>query len=255
MDLFKAQRTLTEIAKGGMHGAKPIRLRGRNAAISTSAETVWQQGAAYPALLSAAATFEAVSSSANDTSAGTGARTVVVEGLDSNFDYQSETITLSGASAVDTSNTYLAINRAYVATVGSGKVNAGNIDIQVDGGGNIHRSIEANQGLLSHDYDYAHTVARRHLLFIYDFLLSLKGGSDGAQVYLRTEDSNGLVNEIPVCYLEPGTDSPVYLPRPLPLVVQEKTLVELRVDADGGVGDFVAESNCVLYGLDSRLLP
>lgn len=69
------------------------------------------------------------SSSANDASAGTGARTVKIWGLNSSYAEISETVTLNGTSAVNTANSYIAVNHMQVMTVGSGGVNAGAIQL------------------------------------------------------------------------------------------------------------------------------
>ncbi len=57
--------------------------------------------------------------------AGTGARTVSVQGLDENWDLASETVTLNGTTDVATTITYVRIFRLIVLTVGSGGGNAG----------------------------------------------------------------------------------------------------------------------------------
>ena len=97
---------------------------GANATVGTSAEHVWAYSGTYtwPA---AATTMDITSSSAADTSAGTGARTVVIEGLDADYAEISETITMNGQTAVVSTNTYLRVHRAYVATAGTGLTNAG----------------------------------------------------------------------------------------------------------------------------------
>jgi hypothetical protein len=55
----------------------------------------------------------------------TGARTLYVEGLDTNYAEINETITLDGTTVVTTANQYLRVFRAYVATCGTGYTNAG----------------------------------------------------------------------------------------------------------------------------------
>lgn len=65
------------------------------------------------------------SASANDTAAGTGARTVLLTGLDANWNIQSEIIALNGQTAVTTVNTYLFVQSLQVLTAGSGGTNAG----------------------------------------------------------------------------------------------------------------------------------
>lgn len=98
----------------------------------------------------AASTLEVLSSSANDTAAGTGARTVIITGLDINYNVISETIILNGLAAVVTVNSYFRLNRAYVAT--SGTINGNNIGtltIQISGGGNIQGQIAPGFGRLA----------------------------------------------------------------------------------------------------------
>ncbi len=64
---------------------------------------------------------------ANGRAHGTGARTVYIEGLDTNGAVISETVILNGTSAVNTTLSYKRINYMEVTTVGSGGVAAGNI--------------------------------------------------------------------------------------------------------------------------------
>lgn len=74
----------------------------------------------------AARLHDITSTSANDTNtAGTGARKVEIQGLDANWDLQTETVNLNGVANVATANTYLRIFRMQVTEVGSGGSNAG----------------------------------------------------------------------------------------------------------------------------------
>lgn len=85
-----------------------------------------------------------VSTSANDTAAGTGARTVLVTYLDAAFAVHQETVTLNGTTPVNTAGTNIAyVESMKVATVGAGAVNAGVISMTsaVAGGGSTVGSI------------------------------------------------------------------------------------------------------------------
>jgi hypothetical protein len=53
---------------------------------------------------------------------------VYIEGLDGNYNVVSETVILNGQTEVNTTNSYLYVNGFTVLTVGSGGVNAGNIN-------------------------------------------------------------------------------------------------------------------------------
>ena len=114
---------------------------GFNPDVDDSLETVWAEGGLY-SYLSAATQLTVSSSSANDTSAGTGARTVTLSGLDSNYAEISETVTLNGQTAVTTTNSYLRINRMIVNTAGTGGQNAGVIYV---GTGTVTAGVPANK--------------------------------------------------------------------------------------------------------------
>lgn len=91
--------------------------------------------------------LEIVSSDANDTSAGTGARTVLILGLDANFDQQVETVTMNGTTPVALANTYIRLTRAVVSSSGTYTqdttgAHAGVITIRETGAGDTWASIQ-----------------------------------------------------------------------------------------------------------------
>ena len=115
-----------QVSRGQIPWHQSYTVFGYNADVDTDIETVWPYGGilGYP---SAALSLSVSSSSADDTSNGTGARTVYLEGLDANHNVISETVTLNGQTAVTTTKSYLHINNCYVATAGSLDSAAGTI--------------------------------------------------------------------------------------------------------------------------------
>jgi len=104
---------------------------GRNTNIDTGStpEDIWGGGGVYygqPIGVSAEI-VQVFSSDANDTSAGTGARTVRIYGLDANYALQQETITLNGTTPSNSSNIYMRVFRVVVLTAGTSETNVGNI--------------------------------------------------------------------------------------------------------------------------------
>jgi len=67
------------------------------------------------------------STSGLDTSAGVGAQTILVRGLDSNYDEQDELISLTGQTPSTTIASFLRINDIFVINAGSNGFNVGNI--------------------------------------------------------------------------------------------------------------------------------
>lgn len=122
----KTEPFYLQVARGQVENHKHIFKFGFNSDINGTEETVWDAGGIY-AYPTAATVMKVSSGSTDDTAAGTGARTVVVSGLDGNYNEISETVTLNGQTAVNTVNSFLRVNRAYVATAGSGGTAAGNI--------------------------------------------------------------------------------------------------------------------------------
>ena len=74
-----------------------------------------------------------VSDDAADTLAGTGGRTLLLEGLDDNYDFVTDTIDLDGTTPVLTAVQFFRLNKVEVITVGSGGENVGNITISHSG--------------------------------------------------------------------------------------------------------------------------
>lgn len=117
-----------EVAANNVQGAELFLSNGSNQSIGTSYETLWEEGGLY-SFPSAASVMSVSSDDANDTSAGTGARTVLISGLDADYLEISETVTLNGTSGVNTTNEFFRINGIRVTSAGSGKKNAGSIFI------------------------------------------------------------------------------------------------------------------------------
>jgi hypothetical protein len=116
-----------QVARGQIAFHESFQVFGYNPDLDTSEESVWPDGGTVPHP-TVASVLKISSSSTDDASAGTGARTVYISGLDGNYAVVSETVTLNGQTAVNTTNSYLYVNSFYVVTAGSGGANAGNIN-------------------------------------------------------------------------------------------------------------------------------
>ena len=113
-----------QVGRGQITGHSVVHVFGHNPDVDTTEVTIWP---ALGLLVHPAAPtiMKISSSSADDTSAGTGARTVYILGINGTGGYVSETVTLNGQTAVNTVHEYDAIETMSVTSVGSGGVNAG----------------------------------------------------------------------------------------------------------------------------------
>jgi hypothetical protein len=117
-----------QVSRGQIPGHRNVTVFGFNPDVDTTEATVWPHTGLIPHPATATA-MKVSSSNAADTSAGTGARSVLIQGLDADYNEISEVVALNGQTAVMTTKNYLRINYASVATAGSGLSAAGDIYI------------------------------------------------------------------------------------------------------------------------------
>lgn len=111
----------------------PLFKFGYNPDVNGVEETVWTHGGNYPWPTSAAVAYVNSTSTA-DADGGTGANTVLVAGVDADYKYIEEVVTMNGQAQVVTTNLFLRIFRAYVTLSGTGGTAAGTIYIAYGSG-------------------------------------------------------------------------------------------------------------------------
>ena len=110
------------VQKGLVQNFSGISKFGLNTAVGTSFETIWDGNNTYT-YPSSAGTATATSS---DTDDNTG--TVEIQGLDSNYDLATETLTIGGSAG---SINFIRVFRAIMNTANTGNANVGTISITV----------------------------------------------------------------------------------------------------------------------------
>ena len=217
------------VSQGAVAGASSVSKFGYNSDVDTGEETVWTQGGLY-AYPSSAALVYISSSDANDTVAGTGARTATIEGLDTNYGQISETVNLNGQTQVATTKQYLRINRMYVASAGSGGTGVGVIYGATSGAasgvptGTTYAAIVAgeNQSQMA-----VYTVPAASSLYIDNvyFTAAVSATTNHVITKLATRDLNGVFRSRTTNILE---NSPLINNFEYPLKVNAKTDIECR---------------------------
>lgn len=130
-------RTITEeitIAQGLLVGVSNVNIFGFNPDIDTgAAEDIWGGGGTYTGFPDGSAeAVEVFSSDANDTAAGSGARTIRLTGLDANWAAQTADVTLNGVTPVQASGTWRRVHKCEVRTSGPSNLtfNAGALTVR-----------------------------------------------------------------------------------------------------------------------------
>lgn len=114
-----------------------ILLDGHNPVIPVTAEQLSElsQLVVWDTIFAAAAKVQISSSSAADTAAGTGARTVEIIGCNDSFNIISEVLALNGQTQVESVLLYRRVFEVNVLTTGTGIINAGDIYVVKTGTG------------------------------------------------------------------------------------------------------------------------
>lgn len=226
------------VSRGLVVGASTVNKFGANPDVGSSAEeTIWTNGGniTWPAT---AFTAYIVSTDAADASAGTGARVVTVQGLDSDYNFQTVSVTLGGTTAVTISgaNPWLRINRAFVTSSGTGGAAAGTITIQ-DVGATV---VYANLGLGNQTQMAVYTVPAGHTLYLdqITFTAAISTGSNSATVKLNTRDFGS--NTFRTRYTADLQSGELINSLQYPLALPEKTDIEARAVMSAGTASISA---------------
>lgn len=179
----------TEAALGRIRGISVIDRFSENPDVDTLSvpEDIWTVGGTMT-YLTTPQKLQFVSTDANDTDGGTGARTLFVNGLDGNYDQISETITMNGLTRVVTENTYIRLHDAFVTTAGSNGGTVGTITCDSGPATPIlsQLSIGVNRTLLSQ-----YTVPRNHVALVNRVYVDT-ANADGARVQFQIRPFGGV---------------------------------------------------------------
>ena len=185
-----------EISAGNVKNILYVTKFGYNGDIDTGTipEDIWSNGGTYTGHSTETETIEVFSSDANDTSAGTGARTIRISGLKSSTseEYETEDFILNGITAVTSVNTWYRVNSAYVLTAGSSGSNSGIITCRhTTTTANVFFTIPAlkNQTLVA---VYTIPFNRRGFINRINFNMVLASGAEGSgEISIRIRDTLG----------------------------------------------------------------
>jgi hypothetical protein len=215
-----------QVSRGQIQGHRNVTVFGFNPDVDNTQVSVWP----LPSLITfpaSAIQMTVSSTSANDTSAGTGARTIVVQGLDANYNEVTETVTMNGQTAVTMTASLLRVNYAYVATAGSGNSAAGDIYI---GTGVVTAGVPATAyDIIKFDYNNtttgSYTIPAGYNGYVSQGLFSSgqAGGSNQVQGRLLTRGVNNIRMTAALTSINNGVANYVF---EYPLAVPEKTTIE-----------------------------
>lgn len=217
---------------------------GANRAVGTTPEDIWNGGGLWDGFDSAATTVRiAAGGNANDTAAGTGARTVTVVGLVDGVE-DPETLTTAGTSAsASTTKQFTIVYRAFAATVGSAGFNVGDVTIESTDGTTTFAVFPAELGqtLLSFFRIPTGKVGALRALTV-----GVEGPASGTNVWMLRREGPGASSRAIVLYTQ-LVDSYIIEKFANPLLFPAGTDLWFRANTESGNAAVAASYELELY--------
>ena len=211
------------VSRDKVRGAYHIIKFGENLDVDGSMETIWDGGGLYTYLTSAGV-LTVTSTDGDDAAAGTGARTVTVEGIDANYNQVSETLTVGGGAG---SVEFFRVFRAFVATSGSSGTNEGTISI-AQGATTLAqiRSVGSPTSTgLGQTFMSLYTVPAGYTGYIYQFNISTAKADGDVFLVKRGHNDNGTWRSQDIVHVNENSIERNYK---FPLKIEEKSDIEVR---------------------------
>lgn len=209
-----------------------------NGSIGTSWEDIWSAGGTKT-MLTAASTLHVVSTDANDTLIGTGARKLLISGLDANWKQISEVVDLNGITAsASTTKSFIRVTSVTITETGTyGGTNIGSISIIEDNTSTLQSyiAIESGEGA-GQARDCHYTIPAGHVGYIIGMHLSVATNKNvNYSVQIRKEADN-TINPTPwqTMFHIDGVEGSHRVSPPAPLEIPEKTDIRIRAIVSTG---------------------
>ena len=235
------------ISAGAVDGVSYVEKFGRNDTMSANVETIWDGSNVYTYLTSASSVY-ITSSDGNDTPAGTGARTVEVQGLDENYALATETINVDDSAS---STTFIRVFRALVKTTGSGGQAAGVISIRsaASGGGTLLAQIQkvgtGGGASLGQTFMAIYTVPAGKTAYLTQWTVGAGGqNADTTCMFATKPFGDGAFNSKDIIISAGQQFSKNYK---IPLQFTEKTDIEVRGFTSSSGNDCSSTFNLLLF--------
>ena len=229
------------VARGLVTGHNIITRNGFNPDVSQNTETsIWVEGGIYPhGTWTTAQKLYVISTSAADTG-----QSILIEGLDSNYNLQSETVTTSGTTAIATQYNYIRIHTARVTSASNNSANAGEITFRLTSGtGTVVAHIRAGFGITKLSQ---YTVPAGKTAYVtYGSTTQFRGGSGniGGQIRMMVRPYGGAFQLVYIAEVVNGQYRDEFT---APLVIPAKADIDIRCVADANNTAFGATYQIVL---------
>lgn len=216
---------LYDIAEGNVPDHSPVRAFGYNGNVPITWETV-HVASTLRHYLTAAEQLQVASTDADDDGAplGNGARTIVISGLDTNYEALNEVVTMNGLVNVTTAASFLRVQSVTVMTAGTTGYNEGVITVSNNADTIVMDQIEVQENAT---LSAAYTVPADNTAYVTQ-AMATESSSKGCQFGFWIRPFGGLwIMKRSIVLL----DSSIVLSMTMPMKLPAKTDIEIRAQA------------------------
>lgn len=211
---------MTQVARGKVVGASQVNIFAYSEEVKTTYYTLWEgTGTTQYAFPASAVVMTLVSTSASDNTQAT----VLISGLDTNWDIQTETVTLNGTTNVNTTKSFLRINSMVLTSPGTGQATNVGVITAKNGGvtyAQINAGIGRNQAAI-------YSVPNGYTMYLYS--INAFNGDASAGNFLNYQvksTNNALTHPVTLSILQTSWDTSYQVIRQNPFPYTQKTDVQ-----------------------------
>lgn len=222
-----------ETALGRRQGVLAYNKWGYNTDIDTGTEVIASWGGTFAPLYTGE-TIDIVSTSTADDDGGTGVNSIVVYGVDSSWNEQTVVYTMNGTTVVTSAESWLGINRVAVFLSGSGRTNAGTINVTANASGNQMAQMPVGGGVTQQMIFY--TPQNHQFLAEWLHFNSIKTSGGGKPelvikgwVYSAV---NNTKQEVYQGKMDLNVQNELDVSPPIPFTISEKTILWFECTTD-----------------------
>lgn len=217
----------TEVALGRRQGVTTWNKFGYNTDIDTASgdEILASWGGTFQ-FITTGETITIVSSSTADADGDTGVNSIVVYGVDENWDAVTEVFLMNGTTNVVSTSSWIGINRVAVFLSGTGRTNAGTISVTASSSGYTLAQMPVGTGVTQQCVFY---VARNHQYlaeWLHFTALKIGGGNPSLEFKGQVYSSvNNTIQEIYRGELDTNDSTNLDVNTPIPFPVSESAIL------------------------------
>jgi hypothetical protein len=219
---------MTQVARGKVVGASQVNIFAYSDFVKNTYYTLWENtGTIQYAFPASAVVMTLASTSASDNTQAT----VLITGLDTNWDLQTETVTLNGTTNVNTTKSFLRINNMIMTSPGTSQTtNIGTITAKSSS--IIYAQINVGIG---RSQAAVYSVPNGYTMYLYSInAFNGDAASGNFMNYQVKSTNNTLTHPVTLTVLQTSFDSRYQVIRENPFPYTQKTDVQWQFSVDTG---------------------